>query len=339
MQAAELRDWIKQGLFKGKRVVGVIPTEGLIAKHLQVESIPGLDVSLSALTMAAEQLDLPADRIVHRCFEVALVRTGGVLRKEVVSFCSPRKLVERLVASMQRVGLDLVGLHAAPVGLAKTFADLTNDSVLVVELGARQASATVLDDGRISVVRFAPQGMDVIDHAIAASLGVSVDRARAARERHGGLEASGIASRLENPLPGGLVEITPASGGVASSGAPVVSGAAAPVSGTDPKSLHADQAVAEVVDELCEELMIAVRYHRGVFPSKRVSRVVFTGGGARCLDLCRRIAERLGVAAQLGDPLAGAERLAGIDAVGVDLSEPTPAFSAAFGVRTCPVDL
>ena len=95
------------------------------------------------------------------------------------------------------------------------------------------------------------------------------------------------------------------------------------------------QAVAN--DRLIEELELCRRYYEMTFQGRPVSRLVFIGGEARQKGLCQHIARAMGVAAQVGDPLA---RLAksgdiGIES-GIDRRQPQPGWAVAIGLSMGP---
>lgn len=312
-QLGQLRELVKGEFFRGKRVMCVVPSEALVVKHLQVDAIDGLDTSVAARLAAADQLGIDPDRLVHRCHTVTTVRRGQTSKAEVVSMSSPLGVIERLVGSIRRLGLDVVGMHAVPVALAGAFArevDGSDGPVMIAEVGSRQTMVAILERSESQVVRSAPIGCDAIDEAMSRELGVDASIVQRAREAVGTLSVNAVAGELENM-------------GVR----------------LGSRSSTMDLSVGEVLEDLAEELMVAVRYHRGVFPDRRVSRVVFTGGGARCVELCRRIAERLALSAQVGDPLAAAEWAAGAKRVGIGEGEPTPGFSAVVGLASCRADL
>ena len=89
----------------------------------------------------------------------------------------------------------------------------------------------------------------------------------------------------------------------------------------------------EVLDCLLDELMLCLRYHRNLFPERRVEKPVFLGGESRNLELCQHIAQTVGIGAQLGDPLARLVRTSdSSNASGVDLRRPQPGWAVPMGL-------
>lgn len=84
-------------------------------------------------------------------------------------------------------------------------------------------------------------------------------------------------------------------------------------------------------DKLSSELDLCRRYHESCFPNLPVSRLIFVGGGAESKTLCQSIAQSLGVAAQLGDPLVRFNRSESTQFPALDRRKSQPAWAAVVG--------
>jgi Tfp pilus assembly PilM family ATPase len=94
------------------------------------------------------------------------------------------------------------------------------------------------------------------------------------------------------------------------------------------KTAELDEANTE---KLAGELDLCRRYHESCFPNLLVSRLIFVGGGAVSKAICQSIAQSMGVAAQLGDPLVRFNRSESINLPALDRRKPQPAWAAAVG--------
>lgn len=103
------------------------------------------------------------------------------------------------------------------------------------------------------------------------------------------------------------------------------------------QSQQVDQACREPLTKLVEELDLCRRYYEATFPNKPVDRLIFVGGEARQRSLCQHVARELGIAAQLGDPLARMGRISeiGIE-TGIDRRQPQPSWAVALGLSLGP---
>src|SRR5262249_28012482 len=70
------------------------------------------------------------------------------------------------------------------------------------------------------------------------------------------------------------------------------------------KAKQVEAACRKSLNRLIEELELCRRYYETTFPDKPIQRLIFIGGEARQKTLCQQIARTMGLAAQIGDPLA-----------------------------------
>jgi Tfp pilus assembly PilM family ATPase len=94
---------------------------------------------------------------------------------------------------------------------------------------------------------------------------------------------------------------------------------------------QAERAMEEPLEALISDLELCVRYYESIFPGKAVDRAIFVGGESRHVALCQAIAQRLGVPATLGDPLARLQK-DGVAKTSVDLRQPQPGWAIAVGL-------
>ena len=100
-----------------------------------------------------------------------------------------------------------------------------------------------------------------------------------------------------------------------------------------PEAEQLYDAMGEPIGTMVAEIIKCVRYYESVFPSKMIERAVFLGGQATDRRLCQRVAQRLNLPAQIGDPLA---RIGGTGrsgaAAGIDRRQTQPAWAVAVGL-------
>jgi len=76
-----------------------------------------------------------------------------------------------------------------------------------------------------------------------------------------------------------------------------------------------------------------LRYYESIFVNRAIDRIILIGGQAHNSRLCRCIAERLNLPAQVGDPMAGIRRVEGRQwPVQMDGRQPQPAWAVAVGL-------
>jgi hypothetical protein len=84
-----------------------------------------------------------------------------------------------------------------------------------------------------------------------------------------------------------------------------------------------------------EELELCRRYYETTFPQQPIQRMIFVGGEARQKALCQHIAKAMGLAAQIGDPMARIHRGSDID---LD-RQPQPSWAVAVGLSMGPANV
>lgn len=92
-------------------------------------------------------------------------------------------------------------------------------------------------------------------------------------------------------------------------------------------------AMGEVMENIVPEITKCVQYYESVFPSGAIERAIFLGGQASDRRLCQRVAQRLNLPAQIGDPLARiTQSKAAVGQDGPDRRRAQPAWAVAVGL-------
>ena len=158
-------------------------------------------------------------------------------------------------------------------------------------------------------------------------------QAQASNESNeGGGGAATAVGTAERRRPGGVPRTLTA--------CPADGGATAAQGRSDaPGSSLVRDALADLTEQLLEELRMCVRYHGRLFEERSLDRVIFVGGESRDRELCRAVAERLGVSAYLGDPMGRLKRGGGETVIGPakEMLE-HPGWAVPLGLCACPMD-
>ncbi len=126
---------------------------------------------------------------------------------------------------------------------------------------------------------------------------------------------------------------------VLASGSPATTAVAAPAPSGGAGAIL-DEVLAVHLDSLTEEIRMCLRYFNALFPSEKIERIIFMGGEARNLRMCKVIARGLRLPAQIADPLTPLEKPATEKrSTGVDLSVPQPGWAVPLGLCAARTDL
>ncbi|HEX8340174.1 MAG TPA: pilus assembly protein PilM [Tepidisphaeraceae bacterium] len=350
--AEAIRDLVAGGNFSGRSAVFSVPSSQLQIQHVRM---PKLDESETRKALPWElkgKLSVDPAQAVLRYVIAGETQVGGEAKNEVVVMATPKTAVDNLIALAARARLQIVGLNTEPKAIVDCFAHVYRRKVdgdvtsLFVDIGAKRTRVTIASGSRILFARSIDIGGDTLSAAVAEAMGLDFEQAKLLRVK--------LAHQpLQRPAPA-IIAPEPAAP-VAEENAFALLGLArvddrrraaerveivAPVlpTGQDEQDRQAEAAVAPVIARLCDELNLCRRYHEATFTQQPVDRVIFVGGEARQRPMCQRIAQELGVAAQLGDPLVRMSKttLIGVES-GIDLSQPQPSWAVAVGLSMGPL--
>jgi type IV pilus assembly protein PilM len=242
-----------------------------------------------------------------------------------------------------------------------------------VDIGCVATRCVVARGNEIYFARTIPVGGDHFSRATANALKIKLDDAKLLRVKVAQLSAAAMGGD-EKPDPAAANTINPAapvarndtsldnsfallSAGMSSErrtaaqteGNPAVpaqvaaeqAGAAAAAAPVDEALLkqakQVEAACKESLGRLIDELELCRRYYEATFPKNPIDRLVFIGGEARQKSLCQQIARRMGLAAQVGDPMVRLNKNSdmGIDC-GIDRRQPQPGWAVAIGLSMGP---
>jgi len=290
-----IRQIVKDGAFAGRRCVLSIPAADTFVQHVKLPA--GADEAIPA-ALAEElrpKLPYPPEQAVIRHVVAAQIHGDGPARREVIAVCAPRERLEGYLAMARRCKLDVIAVNIEPCAIVECFGRLFRRA------GDAQRAALFVDLGSGSTQVVLAHGSRIV---FARNLPAGGDQLNEAVAR--GLQISPEdAARRRQAL-----------------------------QGEDAEAADVDRVYGLLdapVAALAEELTQCLRYYESVFPNQPVERAIFVGGEAHDRRLCQAIAQRLNLAAQVGDPLAGV-RSGNPKHVELDRRTPQPDWAVAVGL-------
>jgi type IV pilus assembly protein PilM len=321
-----LRKMLANG-FRGKQVVTCLPSNAMAIQHMRMVKMNAEEFAKALPYEAAGKLPFDANRAVLRHTMSAEVYQNGEARQEVIVMAAPRDAVDRHLNLLSRQKLEVVGIHVEPNAVIECFAHLyrrkgdENICTIFLDMGAGATHVVIAHGTTLVFAKHVPVGGDMLNRLVADALKVSAAQAKDMRIR-----ASRQAAQAAR-LPEGVVGI-----GADQNTHPLGRQNAGAAMGIDSETVaKVNEATAGAVENLTAELQMCMRYYESIFPGRVVDRAIFVGGESRHIPMCQKIAQRLGVPATLGDPLA---RLIkdNVDAGGVDVRQPQPGWAIAVGL-------
>ena len=332
---------------RGRRAVCAIPAPLTFCKHAQLGRQDGMPPEVLADGMLTEQLGRDASTLVRKLLEVPGTDRSGA-KHEYICLATGREIVDKLMKALRAAKLDVVGMHSEFEAALAAFHTLNRrtadkyDATLYLDIGGGQTQVLIGHGPDLVFARSIAIGGLTLFVCSALGVGVRVCKARLVRlAMHDMVPA---ASAVPVPAPSAAARAGDEDGSVlvaeerrGDGCAPGMSEDLARAAPTP--AAPAGASLREPLEILTDETNMCVRYHDTMFPSSRVSNVVFIGGESRHRGLCQHIARGLRLPAKVADPLARVVRPGTEKAVGVDLSQPQPGWAVAVGLCHCPTDL
>lgn len=305
---------VRSGKFKSQRAVCAMPAGQMLCKHLKLHLPDGADESQLVASAIAGQMGCDPDALLCRHTLVGPKQSGG--KSEVICFAASRDLVGRLMQALRSAKLEPVGIHSELHAMLRAFTSPAigpqgEAPTLYLDIGRSTTKVVIATGEQMLFARSISFGGADLDALVAKQMRCSLERARQHRVKMDRLDGGGE--------PGGA--------GAGASGGVLLS---APKPKVD---------LSEPVEILTDEVLMCLRYYRGVHPDKPLERAVFVGGESSHEALCAEIARALKLPAQAADPLARVGRSGNEPAEGVDLSAAQPGWAVAMGLCLSPTDL
>lgn len=346
--AKKLPGLLTKGAFKGNRAICSVPSAQTFIQHMQITAAD----SAAREELIHEQLSSQTGRLpqtmVIRTIDVAEVVREGQSQAEVICFAIPREVVMRHVELLSRCKIQVIGAHSEVMAVVQSFVQMNASSddssrtTLFVDLGWGSTKVAIAHGDQIVFARCIQVGGRDFDQCLANQMKCDLSEARAHRlsnDIFSAVETEAVADESE-AVPALLragVDQAQRESGESSAQADFDSSVATAVD--DNGASNNGQGLSELLDAITDELSMCLRYHRSLFRDRSVDQMIFFGGEARQVGLCKHIAKSLRLPAHLGDPLTSLASGKSLRTPGLDLGEPQPGWAVACGLSTSPADL
>lgn len=367
------RDLLAQSDFRGRQAILGLPAAWMHVQHLRLPKMDedALKKSLPWETRGKLPID-PSQALIRHLIAGDIYQDQDP-RDEVIVLAAAREAVNQLLSCAARAKLDIVGMNIEPSAILDCFsyvyrrkadADTVN---CFIDIGSVATRAVVTCGQRILFARVIPIGGDHFSKAVSMALNIGLEDAKTLRIKlaHGQPSLDEHRERQEIAKPaesatapagneeedGGGFALLAAGIRASERQAEAVTTPEAisrpvdrgplyvpPTSGGPSQAATVAAASVESLSKLVHELDLCRRYHESTFPNKPIARLVFVGGEARQRMLCQSIAQQLGVAAQVGDPLVRMGRISEVSIEsGIDRRQPQPSWAVAIGLSMGPM--
>lgn len=311
-----VRALLKEAPFRGRRVVCSIPAYQTFTQNLSVPVSEDIPLEERVGVVLREKFMIEPTRMVLRCQDVGPVDRNGRELQEAVCLAAERGVVNRYLEIMHQAKLEVCGVQTESVALMSAYRYLVGDdeddsTVLLIDLGAACTKLIIAHGMKLLVARSLPIGWDHMVRTVADANELEFPEARAL-----------LMAQAATPLKSDDEDTT--FGGQTAVGTQL---AESPVQ------------TAEGNQILEDEIKICMRYHQQTNPDQPVEGVVFVGGGARHVNLCKTWAKSVNLPALVGDPTSRLMSLSRNKPFGVSFNESQPGWAVPMGLCLTETDI
>jgi type IV pilus assembly protein PilM len=280
LAAEVIQRLLAQQPFVGRNVVATLPREVVHVKNLRLPPIPSdeLDAAVQFEARSVFGFDVDDARIEY--LPAGEVRQGNESRQEIIVLGVKKSDIENYLQQLDRCGIVVEALDSEITGLFRTFERFIRrredeqDVQMLIDIGARRTQV-IIGKGR-DVSFYKPVeigGLHLLD-AVARKLNITIDEAKALRQRLLDSEDS-----IDPPAPGRR----------------------------DPVRQAVFDATRSVAEELGQELAMCLRYFTVTFRGHRPTRARLLGGEATDSQLQTVLHAMLNIPVEAGRPLCSVD--------------------------------
>jgi type IV pilus assembly protein PilM len=273
-----VKQLLKSAPFKGRFVVGCIPSTAIQCKSLRLPPMPPSDLASAVEWEAADRLRLTPDSASVRFFDAGEVRQGDEARREIVALAASNEAIKTHLDLLLASGLEPLAIDAAPAALARALCGAQKDrrdedpASAVAEVGYSGTRVVIARNGRVIFFKIIDIGGKAFDKAAADFLRLSPSEAYDARRKPVEPRASEDETQQQQP--------------------------AAPVE----RAMH--ESMRGPATELGKEIALCLRYHSVTFRGRKPETLMLGGGEAQP-RLAQVLAHEAGVTVEMAQPFAG----------------------------------
>jgi type IV pilus assembly protein PilM len=296
---ADLHDWyvktirqlIGERPFRGRKAVICLPAREMLIQHMRVAKMDNEQLKKALPWEAQGKVPFDITKALFRHIVAGDVYDGQEPKCEVILMAAARNVVQKYLRTTERAKIEIAHINVEPFAYMNCFGHLLGPregepaTVMFIDLGRTCTKIVIAHERSIVFARTIPIAGDHFErasnHTNRPETGFSGHELN--RAAHKAEERNNSPFRKETEI------------GVAMAVQEGPAGTNSADNWTTPEQVLAD---------LCEQVRGCVRYHDLMFNTQPVRRAIFLGGLAKKREFCQRLAQGVGLPAQLGDPLA-----------------------------------
>lgn len=280
---------LRQGIFRGRRVVAALPKELVHYKTHRLPSMSADELHMAAKIDARDLFRFDPDSADVQVIDAGEIRQGEDRRREVILVAAGKQYIDQVVVALDRSGARVASLEIDPCAVwraARRVEPEPDGSTaqhprVILDVGAAQSRLLIGRGETIRVVRTIDVGGGTLRTAISRKLGLPLAEVEQLRRRVSAESESGGAKKLDTM-----------------------------------RQVLGD-ATRYAAELLAREVLMCVRYHAVTFRGPAARRIELVGGEANDPQI------RSTLAAALLLPVKPADLFHGIDTVAIPADQRT----------------
>ena len=342
--AQSVRELVVQGKFVGRDAIIGLPAASMYMQHLRLPKTDDETLKKSIPWEVRGKLPIEPGSAVLRYHVAGEVFQDQEPRQEVIVMAAGRDVVSGFLNMAAKAKLDVIGMNVEPRAIVDCFGHIYRRKVdaettnAFIDIGFSSTRVVIACGAHILFARSIPIGGDHLSRAVSTTLKIDLEQARQARWQLAANQP--VASEMQKKQEFSPEEGCSALNAIMGIGEGRTAAPAQPQTTTRaaPQIELIERAMLEPLRRLVEEIDFCRRYYEASFPNKPVGRLIFIGGEAKQRWTCQQIAQEIGIAAQVGDPLVRMGRISDISPdSGIDRRQPQPNWAVAIGLSMGPV--
>ena len=186
--AEVLKRLVAQSQVTTTKIVASLPNSVVFTSVIEMPNIPQNELKQAVQSEAKKYVPLPLEEValswipIQEKKKVNLDTNLGSITKPINSSkilltAVPTIVVDNYLKVFEQAGLDAVALEIEAIALIRSLVGENSDTLLVVDIGAKNTSVNLIDNGYLRLSKNLGVGGDTITTSIAQSLNVSFVRA------------------------------------------------------------------------------------------------------------------------------------------------------------------
>lgn len=190
---------------KTKNVVTAFPQDQIFTRLITLPPLSEEELS-SALKWEAEQyVPIPLDEVtlVHQV--VGKVKEDEKEKIEVFLAACPKRLIDKTLNVLKSAGLTPLSLEMEIMAIARSVTSPEEESVMIVDLGAKTTDLAVVENSQVVFVHSIPTAGEALTRAVGLELGLETSQAEAYKKAYGA-DPSKLQGKVESAI-GPVLEV------------------------------------------------------------------------------------------------------------------------------------